>query len=774
MAHRSRKLSPKFFRRTQASPEVEANPSEAQKGALLSSTVAIAVLTTSAGLILVFTWISTLFIFNPEKISWMNRFLPEWAQIPFGYSEHPHTLAEIETSLQQQQQTSGTNLPLNQGENSFLLPIFQQRANCQSDCQELVALRVYQLATDTEFQSKSEKYYRLATQLSIAGIEKSLIDKTAENDETTTFLPLTQVQRFEGETPAKGAWFNLRGQYKLGKTTISYGQIFYYNPDRSNLQQLLTWKTANAQLPKWQEVTGGSGQELVINQTVGLEPQLQIYQVKPTNLYLNPIQLEKISLKTPAIQDKTYQNALKVARSGLWTTALESLQSIQKQRKVAFPPTAQAQLDLIGLYSQITKAQADKTWASPSEQVMADLIDGRWSKALKVFKASSQNIQEISTLLKADKGKLWNRTVATLQVNPEQPEVLAWGALILAVQQGEDSANAWLKKQPKMTEETLDEIQSLIKRLNAEIAKSYIPANHPSKIVGVAQVISQVKPQQWLLADASSDLKLTENQVWYRITVRAFQDGKRWLNYPFEDVHSQKKDPSKFLWASLGINVDSTIGIIARLPNGEQKRTTATIKGVQFQNGDLQLLAAGEAIPESQNNNSGSRPLALTKEALEWVEPSPITVAELARHNPQGVKTLLPILWRYLQQSGDVTPDEVPDFSQLQEKLADWPVQTIDLTNNNKPETVLTISAEAIATLKDTLSDKSQNQQQQRPRTLIVSDSGKVIYTDFQNNSPHALVAIAKLAHEKSLTLLVESEQSYNLQRWSDKNQRFE
>ncbi|WP_235526468.1 hypothetical protein [Nostoc piscinale] len=114
------------------------------------------------------------------------------------------------------------------------------------------------------------------------------------------------------------------------------------------------------------------------------------------------------------------------------------------------------------------KHKPKKTWASPSEQVLADLIDGRWNKALKVFKASPQNVQEISILLKGEKGKLWNRVASALEVNPQQPDVLAWGALILAVQQGDASAIAWLEKQPKISKDTIAEIQGLLKRLNHE------------------------------------------------------------------------------------------------------------------------------------------------------------------------------------------------------------------------------------------------------------------------------------------------------------------
>ncbi|MHC5829279.1 MAG: hypothetical protein ACYT04_78535, partial [Nostoc sp.] len=127
---------------------------------------------------------------------------------------------------------------------------------------------------------------------------------------------------------------------------------------------------------------------------------------------------------------------------------------------------------LIRLHSQLTKTQADKNWASPSQQVLADLIDGRWGKALQVFEASPHNTQEIVTLLKADEKTLWNRTVAALRVNPNRLDVQAWFALILAVQRGEEHTNSWLKAQPKITKDNLAYIQGLLAKLNGEGRKS--------------------------------------------------------------------------------------------------------------------------------------------------------------------------------------------------------------------------------------------------------------------------------------------------------------
>ncbi|MEH1977498.1 MAG: hypothetical protein V7L02_30625 [Nostoc sp.] len=782
MANRSRKLTPKASKLNQppagAMKRVAKKPQKKLKrGSWLSSMLAIAILLSSASLIMAFAWISVLFIFNPDQVSWLNKILPAWAQIPLGKHERPQTLKQIQLDLSKKNQIFGKTLPLHQDvKNSFLLPVFQQRANCQSDCKELVELRVYELSVELEFKSQSENYYYLATQLPITGPEESFVifPSLEEPQDINTPLPLTEVQRFEGGTPSPGVWFNLRGQRQQGTGAIAYGHVVYYNPERTNLIQMLSWTSPNGQLPKWQQVTGDATKELVVDQTVGLEPHLEVYQVKPLKLFLKPIQLEAITLKSPVLKDSAYQNALSIARSGLWTPAFEWLKFIKKQRKGVLPEAAQAQMDLIRLHSQLTKTQAQKIWASPSQEVLADLIDGRWQKALQVFEASPHNAQEIATLLKADENRLWNRIAAALQVNPNRPEVQAWFALILAVQRGEEHANSWLKTQPKITKDNLAYIQGLLAKLNGE-GTSQISSTHPSQIVGTVQPITQVTNTEWLQPNSPADLKLTDNQVWYQVEVSAFNDGKRWLNFPFENFNPPKTDAAKFFWKTLGITSDPEIQIVVWLPNGEQKITIAAIKAVQLRGKVLRLLAAGPKISENQNDVLQPKPLALTNAALEWVQPSPITLQELHQQNPQGVKVILSSLWQSLQQSGEVPAGAIPSFEQMQQKLGDWPVQVIDLTNNAQPEIILTISPEAIASLNQPAPEiQGKNTEQRRDRTIILSDNNKVIYTDFTGNYLQKLSAIAKLSGVQSLALLVENAHNYSLRRWSEKNQRFE
>jgi hypothetical protein len=71
--------------------------------------------------------------------------------------------------------------------------------------------------------------------------------------------------------------------------------------------------------------------------------------------------------------------------------------------------------------------------------------------------------------LRADSGRLLNRVEAALQVNPAQPEVKAWGALLMAAQKERQAAITWLKKQPKTTASDLAQIHSLIQRMDAAL-----------------------------------------------------------------------------------------------------------------------------------------------------------------------------------------------------------------------------------------------------------------------------------------------------------------
>ncbi|MFO0174179.1 MAG: hypothetical protein ACK51W_17135, partial [Aphanizomenon sp.] len=344
-------------------------PKPSQRYSWLWSTLTLGLLLGIAGVIIGLGWLSFLYILNPAQVIWVNKYLPQGVKISTGKRERPQTLTAIQLDLTQKERLAGATLPLdNQSEDSFLLPIFQKRTNCQSHCQKLVELRIYQRDQDLEYKYQSEKYYYLITKLPIIGLSKTFIESPAvtaisdsDNQEAMVHLPLTNVKTFTDTNLSPGFWFYLRGENKKGNNNIIYGQVFYYNPTLKSLQQMLSWKTGNGQLPKWQQITGNDTKELIIDQTISLEPNFQVYQIKFGQLPANSIYLEAINFQKPAVNEFAFEHSILLARNGLWTPAFTWLKSLEKQRQQPFSGAAQGQIDVIRLHSEFTKVQAEKS-----------------------------------------------------------------------------------------------------------------------------------------------------------------------------------------------------------------------------------------------------------------------------------------------------------------------------------------------------------------------------------------------------------------------------
>lgn len=119
-----------------------------------NSLLAIALISTSASLIVGGGWLGLQLFINPNAAVGVNKFLPKWAQIPVIESEDaPQTLTQIQTRLRQQGEIPGEPVTLETDPKtliakSLVIPILKQRKNCPSDCQEIVELRLYQLAVN--------------------------------------------------------------------------------------------------------------------------------------------------------------------------------------------------------------------------------------------------------------------------------------------------------------------------------------------------------------------------------------------------------------------------------------------------------------------------------------------------------------------------------------------------------------------------------------------------------------------------------------------------
>lgn len=454
-------------------------------------------------------WFSYQLIVNPDIGIWLNQFLPAWTQIPLQRRDTIQTLAEINQSLKEQGLVSGKPMalpnfqqrPSNNSQmvatnadfslpsllkptetlversSDLLIPVMKKRTPtvahpCEAVCQEIVQLQVYEAVKVPYQRPGSTQYYRLIHQLDTKGpaesfVIASLIGTQANQQGSNKPLPLTKLTQFKGKIPQFGLWFNLNSERVVGDKTVPYGQIIHYNPVHQHLSMMLEWKSAAGQQPIWQEVTGGKDPELLIEQTIGLEPQFSIYQVQPLKFIPNPIQLTAISLDEVFLDDYNYRQALRLARSGLWSPALDLIKPLKTNAgktnsDIKWSTAVQAQLDLIEFHAKITKAQAAAAWASPHQQILASLIDGRWTEALEVLRTGQGNHQEIGKLLRANGGRIQNRLDAALLENPTQPDLQTWGALIVASKEGRNQAIAWLDQQPRSNQETRAEVLELL------------------------------------------------------------------------------------------------------------------------------------------------------------------------------------------------------------------------------------------------------------------------------------------------------------------------
>jgi hypothetical protein len=424
-------------------------------------------------------WFAALYIFNPDLLPWFNS--GKLAAV----KNTAQTLKEINAEAAKAGKSAGSPVYVNTypgfakgttalpspGFDDILIPIF---ATTTQD--KITELRVYR---PTKQDGKT--VFELKDRIAIEGPDEAeaIAPLTASAElihGSNRSLPLSDIDFVEGKAAASGVWLQLSGDWERSGSQVMYGRIVRYDPVRAQLRTLLNWTSPAALPPHWKQVIGDAEPELFVDQTVGLEPHYQVYQVK-VPLQPNPLQLEPVSLTKPAIATRPYENALLLAQNGLWSPALQRLNQIKQNGKWSM--SAQTQLDLVQLHAKATKAQADRTWASPTQQVLASLIDGRWEKALTQLRNAYGNGYDTSNLLAENADHLFQRVEAALVVDPGDRDVLRWGALIVALQESNGDAVAWLAQQ-----QAPGDIQQVLALLNPQL----------DEVPNVQTVIEDVQP----------------------------------------------------------------------------------------------------------------------------------------------------------------------------------------------------------------------------------------------------------------------------------------
>ncbi len=398
-------------------------------------------------------WLSVQFLMNPKSIVWVNSYLPKPLQLKIPGWDQPYPLAAIKSQLLKAGMTMGEPLQLLEKDKSdLLIPVFATDDACissQNVCTKIVELRVYRPATHPYPKVKAQ-HYQMVDQLPIAGMEDWFVQEPFVNAQVDVpppsdfLLEFDAIERLDNNPPKEGVWLTLKGErQQLG----TYGQVLLYSPKTASLVALVPWSSPNSELPRWENVASGGTPELVVDQTIGLETLYQIYSLQPNSRKRGELDLQAIDLKKPALNDRDYQDALKLAQTGLWSLALKRLEGFGKD-VFEDKPIAGLQRDVIAYHANTFKAQAEAKSASTSQQVQSNLLDGRWEKAIAAIKAAPEDRDAVIDLLSADSGQLLRRLQVATAQNPGNSALQAWNAAMKLARDGKQGALAWLKTQP--------------------------------------------------------------------------------------------------------------------------------------------------------------------------------------------------------------------------------------------------------------------------------------------------------------------------------------
>ena len=702
------------------------------------------------------SWFAARLIVNPS--GWLRGILPEWNQGTASLQ----TFAEIRAEAATAGQTVGQTIALAKGE--LLLPILAPQPHCREDCSQIVELRVYR----SQAQPPAEEKFELVDRLSITGIEELMAIAPLTNSRVTSAgssrkLPLTRLVGMTG-APDTGIWLCLSGEWQRGSTQTLYGQIVRYDLQRDRLQLMLSWTSPAAELPRWQQITGSATPELVINQSIGLEPQFQVYQVRSPNAPGKWVQLEAIALTESVLEDATYEHGLLLARNGLWSAALKAFERVKAvQNPIASQTTSQwsarsqAQMDLIALHAQQTQRQADLNWASPTQQITALLIDGRWAQAFDRLVAAHADGYDIRSLLAGNAELFWQRIAASLRVDASQLDVLRWGILLQAAQHDRPTAIAWLKQTLKQSQLSAHQLSA--PQTQQIFALLDLPADAPIAhtaaanataalgLLGSAAPIDRFNPADWFSPSPLLPTGGSQETAWYEIRVLEFQARQQKPQWQ-RPANLSASQTAKALWKQLGLSANSQIQLIT-WSNGASQAIGATIQAIQVKQGNLCLLV------RAASGQVGRWALAITPD-LHWLAPAnTLTLATLKQQQPQHTAALIHTLQTELQQNGQMlpistaAPGAAPDFNT-------WSVDLIKLTGNADPDVVLTLKADRLEATD--------------PRTLIFSGKGELLYSDLRAPD-QAIVAIVGLGSgaetAEKPALILRSSQGYQIRQWS-------
>jgi len=708
-------------------------PSTTLAGQFLRLLAVIGLWVGAGSLLALCVWTSVVIILRPQSPHWLTQRLPGFAQ---GWGNMPvQSTTEIEAELQAQQRYAGDWMEVSQfGEARSLndlriLPIYQTRSACSQNCETIVELRLYGL----HHRDAEGSYMQLLDQMAVRGpAEETVLDPIRHADLSTigsTYpLPLPELKPLY-ETGLPGGWFTLTGRWQNQGSHVLYGQLFHIDLQAMRLHSLLNWKSLQGRLPTWHNLDAVGLPELIVNQSVGLEPQFNVYVVASTDTAGVMTRLEALSLTPAPLPQEAYlshyRNGLLLAQNGLWSQAQVHFTDIQARLADQWPLELERQRQLIRLHARISQGYADRDWSQSSQKLLALLLDGQWTAALTTLETPQRGFtQSVLPLLERNSARLWQRLTASLQVNGNQEDARLWGALILLAKENETAALQWLTAdQESPLKDSFEAIAAKLQTPDADTpdltpvtATTTASATQTGSFFGIARPLS-IPITQWQASPHDAEPPLPPGQQWYEISVQAVYDRPQWQTQPVPPDPNAPDAIARF-WQSLGLRPNSALQVIS--PTGAASQTLR-IADLRWQGETPQILATG--------NLSVGDTWIVTQPGQWHPLRSGDTelITQVYRTTPELGDRLLSSLSRHLGLSADQLAATVRAGNNIAQ------VRRRDFTGDGEDEILLTLDPDAINRANLPIAVSSA-------LNFMLSADGRLLYSDVWTNSDQFLI----------------------------------
>ncbi|MBE9080181.1 hypothetical protein IQ241_23315 [Romeria aff. gracilis LEGE 07310] len=683
--------------------------------------------TTLAGMLI---WSGVSWIVDPYRPNWLVQTFPSW----FTSDYRPiQTLAEMAAELSQSGLMLGEPVVWQSQSDAvestadLIFPVLQASSDSGGD-PTLVELRIYRPQGRTsadqvrQFQLTIDPVPVQPPQLSVvaAPLANTALSVAASNQKA----PFSRLSLFPNPL-GDADWILLSGSQTRGKLEIAYGQLLHYSPRSAQFNQLLTWTSPAGKVPIYQALDGNGPPELLVEQTVGLEPQLQAYRLNPGQ----PPIIERVSLSERVIDQppgSLYDKGLLLARSGLWSPALQIMRTAKERLGSDWKPAAEAQIGLIAAHAEVARDQSQRTWSRLDQQVLANLLDGRWTEALNLLEANPGTYDSLRDLLKADANRLQPRFRAFDQAYPNVAEAQIWAALMIVAQADDDQGKAWLA-QRTADPAIRDRFQKILTRAAGLPILSAAPR--------FSHLMGSARPAQatdtWL-TPAGQPAVLKAGQTWYDVAVTGLY-ASQWQSPATAALPTEAKS----LWATLGLADQPQLWLIT--PDHPTQPLNLTVSGYRRLVGELRLLATGPALAETAN--SAQPPIAITPGSLQRIETLPgAPLSQLLAANEPWRTVLYGRLVELLGESAIAPAAQIQTYP-------------LDMTGDGQPEMLLSLDSRDFPEAFPTPTSQ--------PRTLIFTLSGNLLYDDL--TQPQTVIGFSQPLPTSPAALLLQQEAGYSL-----------